>query len=40
MKPIFALGLPHGSEWIVIIFIVAILIGAFALLLWAIARRK
>jgi len=40
MQPIFAIGLPHGSEWIIILFLGAMFWGAIALLIWKILRRK
>jgi hypothetical protein len=37
MKPIFAMGLPHGSEWIMIVVLAFVIFGLF---IWAVARRK
>jgi hypothetical protein len=37
MKPIFAIGLPHGDEWIMIAVLAFIMFGFF---IWAVARRK
>jgi hypothetical protein len=40
MPPFFALGLPHGGEWIIVLLIPAIPLALFAILIWAILRRK
>jgi hypothetical protein len=40
MHPIFAINLPHGSEWIIMPVLGAMFWGVVALLIWKIVRRK